>query len=124
MQLLHTTIGVANALERRRIIFVPDALVDPDSISTWVPRPILESLGIAIEQRRAFINADGRKVERDIGYGILNAEGRSTFDNIVFADEGDLAVLGARALVGLNLRVDPVKQQLVDRGPILAVAAA
>jgi hypothetical protein len=29
-----------------------------------------------------------------------------------------------RSLEGLNLRVDPVRKQLVDAGPVLAVAAA
>lgn len=121
---LRTTIGVQNALAWRTIIYIPDTLVDPDSITTWIPRPILESLGIATEQRRAFTSADGRRFERDVGYGILHVEGRSCIDNVVFAEEGDLAVLGERALVGLRLGVDPVKKQLVDRGPILAVAAA
>ena len=36
----------------------------------------------------------------------------------------DFPILGVRTLEGLNLRVDPVKKQLVDGGPILTVAAA
>ena len=124
MGLLRTTIGVESVRERGRIVYIPDALVDPSRNSTWIPRTILESLGIATERRCTFVGADGRKVERDVGYAILHVDEIATSDSVVFAEEGDLAVLGEHSLVGLNLRVDPVRKQLVDRGPILAVAAA
>ena len=41
-------------------------------------------------------------------------------DEVVFADEGDLSLLGARTLEGLNARVDPEGKRLVAAGPILA----
>lgn len=40
----------------------------------------------------------------------------------VFAEEGDLVLLGVRALEGLNLRVDVVTRQLVSAGPVPAAA--
>jgi predicted aspartyl protease len=124
MGLFRATIAVESARERGRIIYVPDALVDAGSDSTWIPRPILESLGIGIERRRAFVVADGRRVERDIGYAIVHAGGTATIDDVVFAEESDFPILGVRSLEGLNLRVDPVRKQLVDAGPMLAVSAA
>ena len=51
------------------------------------------------------------------------SEYTSTPDFVVFAEPGDLAVLGAHSLEGLNLRVDPVRKILVDAGPIVAAAA-
>ena len=124
MGLFRTTIGVESPRERGAISSVADALVDTGSDSTWIPRPLLESLGIGVERRRAFIVADGRKVEREIGYAIVHAGGTSTIDEVVFAEDTDFPILGVRSLEGLNLRVDPVRKQLVDAGPMLAVPAA
>ena len=45
-----------------------------------------------------------------------------TADDVVFAESGDRNLLGARSLEGLNVRVDPTTKQLVDAGPILAMA--
>ena len=68
--------------------------------------------------------ADGRRIEREIGYVIIHVAGTSTTDEVVFSEEGDFPILGVHSLEGLNLRVDPVKKELLDAGPILAVAAA
>ena len=39
---------------------------------------------------------------------------------LVFAEKGDLALLGARTLEGLNLVVSPTNKKLVAAGPIPA----
>ena len=57
-------------------------------------------------------------------YAIVHATGVRTIDEVVFAEQGDLALLGARSLEGLNLRVDWRTKQLVAAGPIVAAAAA
>lgn len=124
MGLFRITIGVENARERGSIVHVPDALVDTGSEYTWIPRPFLAELRVGVEKRRSFIVADGRRIEREVGYAILHAAGTTTVDEIVFAEESDFAILGVHSLEGMNLRVDPVKKVLVDAGPILAVSAA
>jgi len=48
----------------------------------------------------------------------------ATIDEVVFGEETDFPILGARTLEGMNLRVDPVKKILLDAGPMLAVVAA
>ena len=121
--LFRTTIGV-ESLARGEVRDVADALVDTGSELTWIPRAVLKSIAVAVERQRAFIVADGRRVERDVGYAIIHASGTSTVDEVVFAEETDFPILGVRSLEGLNLRVDPVKRQLVDAGPVLAVVAA
>ena len=121
--MFRTTIGVEN-VTGGNIIRVPEALVDTGSELTWIPRQVLRSLGIIVRHRRAFIVADGRRVERDIGYAIIHVVGTTTVDEVVFAEDTDFPILGVRSLEGLNLRVDPLRKQLVDAGPILAVAAA
>jgi len=62
------------------------------------------------------------RVSRHIGFAIVRVGERSTIDEVVFAVEGDLPLLGARTMEGLNLVVDPVEKKLVDRGPIPAAA--
>jgi hypothetical protein len=42
----------------------------------------------------------------------------------VFARPGDLVLLGAHGLEGLNLRVDLGRKELVPAGPVPAAAAA
>jgi hypothetical protein len=68
--------------------------------------------------------ADGRILERDIGFAIVHVEGKPTTDDVVFAEPGDRVLLGARSLEGLNLRVDPSARSLVDGGPIVAAVVA
>jgi predicted aspartyl protease len=121
--IFRVTIGVENVAQRGMVRYVADALVDTGSELTWIPREILQSIGIKVERRRSFIVADGRRVERDIGYAVVHAGESATVDEVVFAEESDFALLGVRSLEGLNLRVDVVSKQLVDAGPVLAAAS-
>jgi len=120
MGIFRTTIGIESPERRGHIQELADALVDTGSELTWIPRALLESLGIKSERRQGFVVADGRTIERDIGYAIVHAGGVATIDDIVFAEPGDFVLLGVRSLEGLNLRVDVVGKRLVDAGPVLA----
>ena len=51
---------------------------------------------------------------------IVHAAGAATADVVVFGEENDSVLLGVRSLDGLNLRLDVVREQLVDAGPVLA----
>jgi predicted aspartyl protease len=122
MGTLRTTVGVENVSQLGQIRELPETLVDTGSEFTWIPRPILESLDISVQRRQGFLLADGSRVDRDIGYAIIHAGGAATADDVVFGEESDFTLLGVRSLEGLNLRLDVVRKQLVDAGPILAVA--
>lgn len=123
MGIFRITIGVENVAQRGVVRYVADALVDTGSELTCIPREILRSIGIKVERRRSVIVADGRRVERDIGYAVVHAGESATVDEVVFAEESDFALLGVRSLEGLNLRVDVVSKQLVDAGPVLAATS-
>ncbi len=45
-------------------------------------------------------------------------------DLVVFAEAGDMSLLGAHSLEGLNLKIDPVGRQLIPAGPVITAAAA
>jgi predicted aspartyl protease len=124
MGTFRTTIAIENPLLRGDKRELTDTLVDTGAELTWAPTEVLAALGISRQKRLGFRTADGRAVFRDIGYAIVHAGGTETIDEVVFAEAGDMILLGARSLEGLNLRVDPRQKQLVDAGPIVAAAAA
>jgi clan AA aspartic protease len=123
MGTFRTSIAVENPTRRGALRPVTDVLVDTGSELTWIPRHILEELGILPERRYKFVLADGRVLEREVGYAIVHVEGAATADDLVFAEPGDLVLLGARSLEGLNLRIDPRSRRLVGAGPIVAAVA-
>lgn len=123
MGTLRTTVGVEGHARRGEVSFLDNVLVDTGSELTWVPRQVLEELGIRRERRYRFQLADGSVLERDVGFAIVHVEGAATNDDVVFAESGDLTLLGARSLEGLNLRIDPRARRLVGAGPIVAAVA-
>ena len=103
---------------------VRQALVDTGAELSWFPAAALEALGITRWKTWRFRRADGTVLTRWTGGAALYVGGTATMDEVVFAEPGDLILLGSRSLEGLNLRVDPVRKQLVDAGPAPAAAAA
>lgn len=101
-----------------------NVLVDTGAELSWVPAEVLESLGIKPNNLWRFRQADGTVLERWTGSSIIRAAGRQAADEIVFGQPGDLTLLGARSLEGLNFRVEIVAKRLVDAGPAPAAAAA
>ena len=97
-------------------------LVDTGAELSWIPAGLLESLGIDRRKLWRFRQADGTILERWAGSAWIYAAGTSTTDEVVFGEPGDLVLLGARTLEGLNLRVDPTTKTLVDAGPAPAAA--
>lgn len=95
-----------------------DVMVDTGSEYTWLPRTLLDELGVAPTRSERFETADGRILEREIGFAMVFAAGRSSPTIVAFAGPGDMVLLGALALEGLNLRVDLVRRELVPAGPI------
>jgi hypothetical protein len=71
-----------------------------------------------------FRQPDGSVLARWAGAVLVHAGGTSTNDEVVFGEPGDLVLLGARSLEGLNLKVDPLSMRLVDAGPAPAAVAA
>ncbi|MEP6858949.1 MAG: hypothetical protein ABI994_11215 [Gemmatimonadales bacterium] len=106
--------------KRRRLTSV---LVDTGAELSWVPAEALESLGIERYSKWHFRQADGTILERWAGGAFVHVAGKRATDDVVFGEPGDLVLLGAHTLEGLNFRIDPVSRQLVDAGPAPAAAA-
>jgi len=112
---------ISNIVDRSRSVELSKLLVDTGSEYTWVPEKILEELGIDREKKDLrFVMANGQVVTRSVGFAIIHVEDAFTIDEIVFAEAGDLLLLGARTLEGLNFTVDSRLKKLVAAGPLPA----
>jgi len=112
---------VENITDRDRGAVVPKLLVDTGSDYTWIPSATLEKLGVDREKKDLpFVMANGQQITRSVGFAIIRFDQFFTVDEVVFAEKGDLAILGARTLEGLNLAVDSKRKRLVAAGPHLA----
>ncbi|MGZ8843398.1 MAG: retroviral-like aspartic protease family protein [Pyrinomonadaceae bacterium] len=99
------------------------ALVDTGSELTWLPADVLDSVGIERRRKRMFATATQQKVEREIGYAILSAEGYETNDEVVFAEPGDLTLLGVRTLEGFGVMVDNIAHRFVATTTLVAISS-
>ena len=115
----YTHCAVQNAADRSRQARVSKILVDTGSEHTWIPASTLDRLGVAREKKDVtFVMANGSHISRSVGFAIIRIDDAFTIDEVVFADKGDLLLLGARTLEGLNLTVDARRKKLVAAGPI------
>ena len=117
-------IEIENPARAGRRAALGHVLVDTGAELSWFPAEVLESLGIERRKLVQFRQADGSVLERWPGPAFVYAGGTSATDDVVFGQPGDLVLLGARSLEGLNFRIDPVSKRLVDAGPVPAAAAA
>ncbi|GMU83479.1 MAG: hypothetical protein AMXMBFR47_33490 [Planctomycetota bacterium] len=114
---------ISSHLDRSKTVRVDKMLVDTGSEYTWVAEDALRRLGIPAEKKDvAFQMANGQTITRRVGFAIIRVEGVHTTDEVVFAQPGDLQLLGARSLEGLNLRVDSRGKKLVAGGPLPAAS--
>src|SRR2546426_7597256 len=90
-------------------------LVDTGATLSWIPREILQKLGVAAFSRLPFIHADGRHFERATTTVLLTLEGRMAPVSVAFGEPGEEAVLGATALEVLGFVADPVAKKLIAR---------
>ena len=123
MGIFRTDIELAPLDDPTRRAAIRDVMVDTGNEYNWAPAELLAQIGITPVRVDRFETADGRVVERDIGFAMLYAGGRSSPSIVVFGEPSDLTLLGAFGLEGLNLRVDLGRRELVPAGPVPAAAA-
>lgn len=118
MGTFHTDGVIGNILNRARSVTVPKMMVDTGAEFSFVPAVALEQIGIRREKKdMTFVMANGQHITRSVGFAILRVGELFTVDEVVFGEPGDLPLLGARTLEGLNLTVDPGRKRLVAAGP-------
>lgn len=121
MGTFYTDCEIANISDRTKRVQLQGLLVDTGSEFTWAPADALEQIGIGLEKNDiSFVMANGQQITRSVGFAIVAVGDRFTVDEVVFAEKGDLLLLGARTLEGLNLTIDPAHKKLVAAGPLPA----
>jgi len=112
--------SIENRVDRKKMART-NLLVGTASQRTWLPEALLEKIGVGREKKDIrFKMANGKIVTRSIGFAIVHVDKYLTIDEVVFAEKGDLVLLGARTLEGLNVTVNPTRKKLVAAGPIPA----
>ena len=93
-------------------------LVDTGAELSVFPAEALEALGMERLKQLRFRQADGTVLVRWTGSARIYAVNTVATDDVVFGEPGDITLLGARSLEGLNVRIDPVSRRLVDARPM------
>jgi predicted aspartyl protease len=122
MGTFRVNVEIENPLRPGERRVLESVLVDTGAEFSWFPAAVLETLGTQRVKMWRFRQADGSVLARWTGGVIVRVDGVTTWDEVVFGERGDLVLLGAHSLEGLNLRVDPLRKQLIDSGPAPAAA--
>ncbi len=124
MSLFRVNVVARNPRDESRATAPIEALVDTGSELTWLPADHLTQAGISPRRKRSFVTATSEVVARDVGYAILAAESYETTDEVVFAEPGDMTLLGVRTLEGFGVTVDNVGHRLVSQATLVAPVSA
>jgi predicted aspartyl protease len=112
---------IENVVDREKAIDVPGVLVNTGSEYTWINSDLLAKIGVKKEKKDLqFVAANGTLITRSVGFAIVRLDDAFTVDEVVFAEEVDLLLLGARTLEGMSLTIDARQKKLVASGPLPA----
>ncbi len=118
MSIFKISVTAVNPKEEERITLPIEAIVDTGSELTWLPGEILKKAGITPRRKKLLIGESGERIERQVGYAILRAEKFETNDEVVFAEKGDMVLLGVRTLEGFSVLVDNIGHRLVAQASL------
>jgi len=124
MSVFKVNVIAVNPLEPARHTPPIEALVDTGSELTWLPGNLLSQAGVTPCRKLRFQTATNETVERDIGYAILQVDGFEAIDHVVFAQDGDMNLLGVRTLEGFSVTVDAIAHRFIVTPTLVACVAA
>ena len=90
-----------------------EATVDTGAAYSALPGGLLRELGVEPARTRRLRLADGRLRDVDTAEARVTVSGESATTVVVFGEDDAPLLLGAHALEGLGLAVDPVRKRLV-----------
>src|SRR5260370_41591980 len=107
MGMFEVQVKLANPGEPSRSSEV-SLLVDTGATLSWVPRELLQRLGVRPTTRLEFQFADGRTTLRDEGAALFTLDGNTLAITCACAEPGGESGLGATALGALGFLLDLV----------------
>jgi clan AA aspartic protease len=120
MSAFHVNVVAVNPRDQQLSSAAVRVLVDTGCELTWLPADVLTAAGIKPLRQRAFSTAMSQVVQRSVGYAILRAENFETIDEVVFAEPGDMNLLGVRTLEGFGVMVDSIGHRFVATTTLVA----
>lgn len=100
------------SLEDERRSHEIELVVDSGATYPVIPASVAEDLGIRPSDEITFTLANGARLRRKVGWAGIAVDGRKTHSRVVFGEAEDVPLLGAFALDGLGVEVDPVAKTL------------
>jgi len=91
-----------------------ELLVDTGSTYTWIPRELVERLGLESQTQRQLRTADGRTIEREAVVAHVRLNGETLPNLCVVAESDNSRLLGSLTLETFSLGVDPINRKLVQ----------
>jgi len=122
MSLFKVNVVAVNPKDDKQTTPPLEVLVDIGSELTWLPADVLARAGIVEARKRAFLTATKQAISRSVGYAILRSEGYETIDEVVFAEPGDMNLLGVRTIEGFGVMVDNIGHRFVATTTLVAVS--
>jgi len=120
MSLFKVSVVARNTKDESLVSPPTEALVDTGSELTWLPKDLLDGIKVVPLRKRGFSTATQQLVTRATGYAIVSAQGFETVDEVVFAEPGDLTLLGVRTLEGFGVTVDNIAHRFVATATLVA----
>ena len=90
-----------------------EALVDSGATYTLLPTSQLRRLGVEPVDREAFLLADGRRIEREVGQVWVRIGDRVRMSVVVFGPDEGQPLLGAVTLEEFALGIDTLRRELI-----------
>ncbi|MEM0049321.1 MAG: aspartyl protease [Candidatus Bathyarchaeia archaeon] len=111
MGFTHVKIKVFSPIDPSRFEEV-ELMVDSGALHMSIPRKKLEALNIKpvrVGRHRTF---KGKEIERAVGEALVELMGERRHVPVIFAEEGDAAILGVTTLEIFELKVNPLTREL------------
>lgn len=89
-----------------------ELMVDSGALHTSIPKKILEALNIKAVRIGRYRTFEGKEIERAVGEAAVELMGERRHIPVIFAEEGDAAVLGVTTLEIFELKVNPSTKEL------------
>jgi predicted aspartyl protease len=119
--IIRIPVEVSNVQDPNRKTGKIEVVVDTGSTYCWIPKDELKKIGILEHGMRTFKTITGERVDRPFGYAWFAYNGASGGSEVVFAERSDRVVLGALAMEGMGLKVDPRSGEITKEDVFLAL---
>jgi predicted aspartyl protease len=86
--------------------------VDSGAGYSLVPEKVLQELGIEPHTTKSFFLANGDEIQRKMGNAGFEYLGEIACAPVIFAEEGDAALMGVTTLEGFGFVLDPFRREL------------